>query len=74
MRWKERPITEADIGQTCYSARMRVLLTLYVAAMIALIVGLDVTLFRHRFWERLALNVGIVLIFAAIYLRSLRSS
>jgi cytochrome c oxidase subunit IV len=40
--------------------------------MIALIVGLDVTIFRHRFWERLAVNAGIVLVFAAFYLRFLR--
>lgn len=49
------------------------LLALYVATMIALIVGLDVTLFKHHLWERLALNVGIVLIFAAFYSRFLRT-
>lgn len=47
-------------------------MVLYVAAMIALIVGLDVTLFRHHFWERLAANLGIVLLFAAFYFRFLR--
>ena len=51
---------------------MRIFLALYVAAMIALIVGLDVTLFKHHIWERLALNVGIVLVFAAFYFRFLR--
>jgi hypothetical protein len=45
---------------------------LYVAAMVALIVGLDVALLRNRFWERLLANVGIVLLFAAFYLRFLR--
>jgi hypothetical protein len=45
---------------------------LSVAAMVALIVGLDVTLFKDRFWERLAVNVGIVLVFAAFYFRFLR--
>lgn len=50
----------------------RIIIILYVAAMIALIVGLDVTLFRHRLWDRLALNVGIVLVFGAFYLRFLR--
>lgn len=50
----------------------RIVILLYVAAMIALIVGLDMTLFRHRLWERLALNVGIVLVFGAFYLRFLR--
>ncbi|HTY96382.1 MAG TPA: hypothetical protein VMB91_05035 [Solirubrobacteraceae bacterium] len=45
---------------------------LYVLAMVALIVGLDVLLFRNRFWERLMVNVGIVLVFGAFYLRFLR--
>jgi hypothetical protein len=45
---------------------------LYVAAMAALIVGADIAFFRNRFWERLLVNVGIVLVFAAFYLRFLR--
>lgn len=44
---------------------------LYVAAMAAVVVGVDVLFFRNHFWERLASNVGIVLIFAAFYLRFL---
>lgn len=51
---------------------MRMVVILSVAAMVALIVGLDVTLFKDRFWERLAVNVGIVLVFAAFYFRFLR--
>jgi hypothetical protein len=46
--------------------------TLYVVAMIAVIVGLDVAFFRHRLVERLIANVGVVLVFAAFYLRFLR--
>ena len=42
---------------------------LYVAAMVAVIVSLDFLFFRNRFWERLAVNVGIVLVFAAFYFR-----
>jgi len=45
---------------------------LYVVAMIAVIVGVDFMFFRNRFWERLILNIGIVLAFAAFYLRFLR--
>lgn len=45
---------------------------LYVVAMAATIVGADFAFFRSRFWERLLANVGIVLIFAAFYLRFLR--
>jgi cytochrome c oxidase subunit IV len=45
---------------------------LYVIAMVALIVGLDVLVFRHRFWERLLVNIGIVLVFVSFYLRFLK--
>jgi uncharacterized membrane protein YfcA len=41
---------------------------LYVLALVAVVVGVDVLFFRHHFWERLILNVGIVLVFAAFYL------
>jgi len=47
-------------------------IVLYVAAMIAVIVGVDVAFFRDRFWERLAVNVGIVLVFGAFYWRFLK--
>lgn len=50
----------------------RWILVLYIAAMIALIVGLDIAVFRDRFWARLLANVGIVLVFAAFYLRFLK--
>ncbi|MGH3426083.1 MAG: hypothetical protein ACRDQZ_00655 [Mycobacteriales bacterium] len=42
---------------------------LYAAAMAAVIVGVDVLFFRHHFWERLAVNVGIVLVFVGFYFR-----
>jgi hypothetical protein len=45
---------------------------LYVVAMAAVIVGVDFVFFRNRFWERLAVNIGIVLVFGAFYLRFLR--
>ncbi len=44
---------------------------LYVAAMAALIVGVDFAFFRNRFWQRLTVNIGIVLVFVAFYLRFL---
>lgn len=50
-----------------------VILTLYVAAMVAVIVGLDLAFFRNRFAERLIANMGIVLLFGAFYLRFFRS-
>ena len=45
---------------------------LYGVAMAAVIVGVDFVFFRHRFWERLTVNIGIVLVFAAFYFRFLR--
>jgi hypothetical protein len=42
---------------------------LYVLALVAAVVGVDVLFFRHHFWERLMANVGIVLVFAAFALR-----
>ena len=45
---------------------------LYVVAMVALIVGVDFAFFRNHFWARLMVNVGIVLVFGAFYLRFLR--
>jgi len=50
----------------------QVAVVLYVAAMAAAIVGVDFVFFRNRFWERLTVNIGIVLVFAAFYLRYLR--
>jgi hypothetical protein len=50
----------------------RAAVTLCVALMVALIVAVDLLFFRNRFWERLTVNIGIVLIFAAFYLRFLK--
>ena len=41
---------------------------LYVVAMAAIIVGVDFAFFRNRFWERLAVNIVIVLVFGAFLL------
>jgi hypothetical protein len=44
---------------------------LYVLAIVVVVVGVDILFFRHQFWERLAANFGIVLVFAAFYFRFL---
>jgi hypothetical protein len=44
---------------------------LCAVVIIALVVGVDVLFFRGHFWERLAANVGIVLVFGAFYFRFL---
>jgi uncharacterized membrane protein len=46
---------------------------LYVVAMVAAVVSVDLLFFKHRFWERLLANIGIVLVFAAFYLRFLKN-
>ena len=46
-----------------------VAVVLYVVAMAALIVAVDFVFFRNRFWERLMVNIGLVLVFVAFYLR-----
>jgi hypothetical protein len=45
---------------------------LYVLALVGVVVGVDLLFFRHQLWERLIVNVGIVLVFAAFGLRFLR--
>jgi uncharacterized membrane protein len=45
---------------------------LCVLALVAVVIGVDVAFFRNRFWERLMVNVGLVLVFGAFYLRFLK--
>ena len=44
----------------------------YVLALVAVVVGVDVLFFRHQFWARLIVNIGIVLVFAGFGLRFLK--
>jgi protein-S-isoprenylcysteine O-methyltransferase Ste14 len=48
-------------------------IALFVLAMVAVVVGVDVLFFRNHFWPRLLSNIGIVLVFAAFYLRFLKN-
>ncbi len=45
---------------------------LYVLAMVGIVVGVDILFFRHQLWPRLLVNIGIVLVFVAFYLRFLK--
>ena len=45
---------------------------LYLVLMVAVIVVIDLLFFKSRLWERLSVNVGIVLVFAAFYFRFLK--
>ena len=46
---------------------------LFVLIMIAVIVGVDLLFFKNQFWERLTVNIGIVLVFVAFYFRFLKN-
>jgi hypothetical protein len=46
----------------------------YILVMVAIIVAVDVLIFRNHFWARLLVNIGIVLVFGGLYLRFLKSS
>ena len=50
----------------------RATIVLYVLLLIAVVVAVDFLFFRHHFWERLTVNIGIVLVFAAFYFRFLK--
>jgi len=52
--------------------KRQAIVALYVLLMVAVIVGVDFLFLRNRFWERLMVNIGIVLIFAALYLSFLK--
>ena len=45
---------------------------LYVLALVAVIIGVDILFLRHQFWDRLIVNIGIVLVFVAFYFRFLK--
>lgn len=41
----------------------------YVLALVATVIGTDILFFRHHFLARLLVNIGIVLVFVAFFLR-----
>ena len=45
---------------------------LYIALMVAVIVATDFLFFKNHFWERLMVNIGIVLVFLAFFFRFLK--
>jgi hypothetical protein len=64
--------TEVRLTRRTVRSRSRATAALQVLVMVAVVVGVDILFFRHRFWERLVVNVGIVLVFAVFYLRLLK--
>ena len=51
----------------------KIALTIYVVVMAAVILGVDFAFFRNRLWERLIVNIGLVLVFLAFYARFFRN-
>ena len=45
---------------------------LYILLLIAVVIAVDVLFFKNQFWERLPVNIGIVLVFLAFYFRFLK--
>ena len=45
----------------------RIAVALYVVALVVVIVGVDVLFLKHLFWRRLLVNIGIVVVFGAVY-------
>ena len=53
--------------------RRQAITVLCVLLLAAVIVAVDLSFFRNRFWPRLTVNIGIVLVFAAFYFRFLKA-
>ena len=49
-----------------------IIIAVCIVAMVAVVVSVDLLFFRNHFWERLIANIGIVMLFAAFYLRFLK--
>ena len=47
----------------------QVAIALYIVAMLAAIVVVDFCFLKNQIWARLAVNIGIVLLFAVLYLK-----
>jgi len=63
----------ADIFERVIEMPRNIYVVLYILVLIAVVVSVDVLFFKNRFWERLIVNIGIVLVFAAFGLRFLKN-
>jgi hypothetical protein len=68
--------SDADLPQPCIHAEglmgNQTTTALCAVLMAAVIVAVDILFFKNRFWERLSVNIGIVLVFGAFYFRFLK--
>ncbi len=62
-----------DIIELVIEMPQNIFVVFYILVMIAFVVSVDLLFFKNRFSERLIVNIGIVLVFAAFYLRFLKN-
>ena len=62
-----------DIFELVIEMTRNMSVVLYIVLLIAVVVSVDLLFFRNRFWERLIVNIGIVLVFVAFYFRFLKN-
>jgi len=63
----------ADVFEGVIETPRNPYVVLFVLVLIAVVVGVDLLFFKTRFWERLIVNIGIILVFAAFYFRFLKN-
>jgi hypothetical protein len=61
------------LGKAVIDMTQNMVVAFYIAVLIAVIVSVDIVFFRHHFWARLMVNIGIVLVFTAFYFRFLKN-
>jgi hypothetical protein len=66
-------VAAVDVFEREIAMRRNMSVGLYIVVLIAVVVSVDLLFFKNHFWERLIVNVGIVLVFAAFYLRFLKN-
>ena len=62
-----------DLFRLVIEMTRNIYIVLYVLVLIAVVVSVDLLFFKNRFWERLIVNIGIVMVFAAFFLRFLKN-
>ena len=74
MIWRSRAQFEMVINiEMVINMTRNLSIALYIAVLIGVIVSVDVLFFRNRLWERLIVNIGIVLVFTAFYYRFIKN-
>ena len=66
-------LSAVDIFELVIEMTRSMSVVLYILVLIAVVISVDLLFFKNRFWERLIANIGIVLVFAAFYLRFLKN-